>query len=109
MEINFKDEKLRKLCEKRREAEKKLGHDCAKKLGTRLADLDAAAHVKELIAGHPHPLERDRDGEFAVNLSGGKRLVFAPDHEPVPLSDQGNIDWAQVTAITIVFIGDYHD
>ncbi len=109
MEIHFKDEKLRKLCENRREAEKKLGHDSSKKLRTRLADLEAAMNVKELVAGHPHPLERDREGQFAVNLAGGKRLVFLPNHEPVPVDEQGNIDWSQVSAITIVFIGDYHD
>jgi proteic killer suppression protein len=109
MRINYLDEKLRKLCETRREAEKKLGAECAKKLRTRLSDLDAATHVRELIAGHPHPLERDQPGQFAVNLAGGKRLVFEPDHESIPKDDQGNIDWSQVTSITIVFIGDYHD
>jgi proteic killer suppression protein len=109
MRINYQDEKLRKLCEIRREAEKKLGSDCAKKLRTRLSDLDAAIHVRELIAGHPHPLERDRLGQFAVNLTGGKRLVFVPDHEPIPKDNQGNIDWSQIINITIVFIGDYHD
>jgi len=109
MEIDFKDEKLRRLCEHRREAEKKLGNDCAKKLRSRLSDLEAATHVRELLAGRPHPLERDRHGQFAVNLAGGKRLVFTPNHKPMPIDDQGSIGWSQVSSIIIVFIGDYHD
>jgi len=109
MQINFIDQKLRKLCENKREAEKKLGSDSARKLRSRLSDLEAADHVRELIAGRPHPLEHDRLGQFALDLAGGKRLVFKPNHEPIPVDDHGNIDWAEVTSIIIVFIGDYHD
>jgi toxin HigB-1 len=109
MQINFIDQKLGKLCESKREAEKKLGADSARKLHRRLSDLEAAAHVRELIAGRPHPLERDRLGQFAIDLAGGKRLVFKPNHEPIPVDNYGNTNWSEVTAITIVFIGDYHD
>ena len=42
-------------------------------------------------------------------MAAGKRLVFQPDHEPTPIKRDGGIDWSQVTAVTIVFIGDYHD
>lgn len=109
MNIDYLDNKLRKLCENRSEAEKKLGADCAKKLRSRWSDLDAATHVRELIAGRPHPLERDRLGQFALDLAGGKRLVFKPNHTPIPKNANDSIDWSQVTSITIVFIGDYHD
>jgi toxin HigB-1 len=109
MQIDFLDSKLRKLCENSREAEKKLGSDSARKLRGRLADLDAADHVKELVAGRPHPLQGDRMGQFSLDLAGAKRLVFKPDHQPVPQDADGNIDWSQVTAIKIIFIGDYHD
>jgi proteic killer suppression protein len=109
MQIDYLDSKLREICENQRVAEKKLGSDSAKKLRSRYSDLEAASHVKELIAGRPHPLLRDRLGQFALDLAGAKRLVFKPDHDPVPQDAHGNIDWAQVTAITIVYIGDYHD
>lgn len=59
--------------------------------------------------GRPHPLTGDRAGEFAVDLEGGTRLVFKPDNEPIPLNEDGSIDWSKVTAVCIVFIGDYHD
>lgn len=109
MEIDFKDNKLRELCERRVTAERKLGAPCARKLRSRLADLQAAACVTDLVAGRPHPLQRDRAGQYSVDLEGGRRLVFEPDHQPVPCRDDGGTDWSRVTQIRIVYIGDYHD
>jgi proteic killer suppression protein len=109
LELRYKNKKIRSLCEKQAEAVKKLGADCAKKLRTRLADLEAANRVTELIAGNPHPLIGDRSGQFAVSLQGGWRLVFAPSNDPHPTKPDGGIDWEQVTIVTIEYIGDYHD
>ncbi|OAI09218.1 killer suppression protein HigA [Methylomonas methanica] len=109
MEIHFKDKKIRELCEKRAAAEKKLGAACARKLRTRLDDLDAASKVTELVAGNPHPLKGDRKGQFSLDLTGGWRLVFSPDHDPCPRHDDQSVDWSRVTIICIEFIGDYHD
>lgn len=109
MEIDFKDKKLRELCEQQRVAERKLGAACARKLRSRLADLQAANCVTDLVAGRPHPLGEDRAGQFAVDLEGGRRLVFEPDHNPVPLRDDGGIDWSRVIRVRIVYLGDYHD
>ena len=109
MEIDIPDDDLRALCQEQRLAIRKLGAACARKLRSRLADLQAAAHVRELVAGRPHPLTGDRKGQMALDLHGGVRLVFAPNHDPVPRFADGGIDWAQVRRITIVFIGDYHD
>ena len=110
MQINFNDHKLRKLCENNREAVRKLGADSAKKLQSRLSDIEAAVNVLDLPPlGKPHPLIGDRQGQFSIGLAGGKRLVFEPDHSPIPRKEDGGIDWAQVTALTITFIGDYHD
>ena len=95
VEIAFRDEKLRKLCEDSRAAQKKLGDACARKLRSRLADLHAARVVTDLVAGHPHPLKHDRAGQFALDLAGGNRLVFAPANEPIPQTQDGAIDaWA---------------
>jgi proteic killer suppression protein len=109
MEITFADSKLQNLCEQEKLAQRKLGANCAKKLKARLADLAAVSCVAELVMGRPHPLRGDRAGEFAVDLEGGKRLVFKADNDPIPFTEDGSIDWSQVTAICIVFIGDYHD
>ena len=109
LEINIPDDDIRALCEQQRFAVRKLGSPCARKLRNRLADLLAATHVRELVAGRPHPLTGDRQGQFAVDLHGGVRLVFEADHNPVPSLADGGTDWEQVTQITIIYIGDYHD
>ena len=107
MEIDYGNKRIRAICLESRKANKELGREVAKKLQRRLADLDAADHVRELVAGRPHPLTRDRQGQFALDIGSGNRLVFEPD-KPVPYLKDGGIDWGRVSNITIVFIGDYH-
>lgn len=109
MEITFDNGKLQKLCEQQAVAQKQLGQACARKLRSRLADLDAADFVRDLVAGRPHPLKGDRAGQFALYLQGAKRLVFKPANDPIPYKEDGSIDWSNVTHVCIVFIGDYHD
>ncbi|MDR1423072.1 MAG: hypothetical protein LBI92_00435 [Azoarcus sp.] len=109
MDISYRDKKVRGLCEKQAVAERKLGTACARKLHARWSDLESARVVTDLAAGNPHPLKGDRDGQFAVELVGGMRLVFVPAHDPFPRRDDGGIDWAEVSSVRIVFIGDYHD
>lgn len=110
MRIDYKDSKLRDLCENNRKATRKLGADSARKLQPRLSDIEAAANVAELPpTGNPHPLVSDRKGQFSIHLAGGHRLVFEPNHGPIPRKEDGGIKWAQVTAVTIIYVGDYHD
>lgn len=109
MDISYANRDLEVLCTDARQAKKQLGAKGFEKLKRRLADCLAAANVRALVAGRPHPLTGDRAGEFAIDLDGGRRLVFAPNVEPVPEDSNGAIAWAQVTAIRIVFIGNYHD
>ena len=109
MKISFKDKKIREICEKQAVAEKKLGTACARKLRARLSDLEAAERVTDLVAGNPHPLRGGRRGQFALDLAGGWRLVFSPDHDPCPTRPDGGIDWDQVTIVCVEYIGDYHD
>ena len=66
-----------------------------------LADMDG-------VPGNCHQLPCDRSGDFAVHLWGSYRLIFEPDHDPVPGLDDGGIDKAKVTHITIKEVVDYH-
>ncbi len=109
MDILIPDSDLQKLCSTEREQNKRLGKAGAKKLRARLADLQAASRVTDLVAGKPHPLKGDRAGQFAVSLDGGRRLVFESANDPIPVGDDGSVVWDKVTAVRIVFIGDYHD
>lgn len=88
---------------------KELGTAGAKKLRARLADIDAADNVRELVAGRPHPLTGNRSGQFALDLHKGCRLVFEPLELPPPELDAGGIDWSRVRRVRIIEIGDYHD
>ena len=109
MDIFFVNDDLEALCSTERLQKKQLGNPGARKLRTRLADLAAAARVSDLVAGRPHPLKGDRVGQFAVDLDGGRRLVFEPAQDPPPFHDDGAIAWDRVTSVRIAYIGDYHD
>lgn len=109
MEIDFRDDDLKSTCEQERLAVRLLGSPCARKLRTRLADISATTDVHELITGRPHPLKGNRLGEFSLDLHGGVRLVFVPANDPIPVHEDGGTNWAQVTNIRIIEIGDYHD
>jgi proteic killer suppression protein len=109
MRISFLDADIEALCKQSKLATRKLGVESAKKLQRRLSELFAATMVTELVAGRPHPLERDRSGQFALDLHGGCRLIFKPTKQPPPIKVDGSIDWAQVDDITILEAGDYHD
>jgi proteic killer suppression protein len=109
MDILFAGDDLRRVCEQEKAAKRELGGPGAKKLQRRLADLRAASNVGELVAGRPHPLEGDREGQFALDLDGARRLAFEAADEPLPVNEAGRVDWPKVKRVRIVFIGDYHD
>lgn len=109
MKLNFKNKTVRALCTQRTVAVKELGDIGARKLQMRLFELESATRVTDLVQGRPHELTGDRAGCFALDLAGGRRLVFAPDHDPLPTRPDGGTDWTQVTIVCIQYIGDYHD
>lgn len=55
-----------------------------------------------------HALHGDREGALAAYLVHPFRLVFAPDHEPLPKTPDGGLDWTRVTAVKILRVEDYH-
>lgn len=109
MEIEFHSRRVQKLCEDTKTAVRELGPAGAKKLHSRLADLQAAHDVSELSAGKPHPLKGERRGQLAIELPGGKRLILVPANNPAPHRDDGSIDWSGVTKVCIIEVCDYHD
>ena len=109
LKIDFHNQDLKALCEQQATATRKLGANSARKLWARLADLAACHRVGELVVGKPHPLKGDRQGQCSLRLAGGCRLVFEPSQNPCPRHSDDSIDWAAVTGVRIVYIGDYHD
>ncbi|NQT40144.1 MAG: killer suppression protein [Planctomycetes bacterium] len=110
MEISFATSKLAKLCNSEKKLRGDYGPRMAGVIQQRLMDLDAAETLESMkgVPGRCHPLTGDLDGLFAVDLVHPDRLVFAPDHDPIPQSSDGGVDRSKVTKIEIVGIGDYH-
>jgi proteic killer suppression protein len=110
MEILFTSTKMQKLCSSEKVMLKTLGQVQAKKLQQRLAELKAAETLADIPKGPPprcHELSGDRQGQLSVDLVHPQRLMFRPE-QPVPLKDDGGLDWSRVTKIEILEITDPH-
>ena len=111
MEVGFRKRSLAKTLNSERELLKGYGRDMANALRTRLGVLQAAPNLAAVPTGKPvrrHLLKGNRAGQFAVDLVHPYRLVFKPNHAPIPLREDGGIDTKHVTAITIIGVVDYH-
>ncbi len=110
MEISFATSKLAKLCNSEKKLRGDYGPRMAMVILQRLMDLTAAETLESMrsIPGRCHSLTQNLDGLFAVDLVHPDRLVFVPDHDPVPQLKNGGVDWAKVTKIEVAGIGDYH-
>ncbi len=110
MEISFATSKLAKLCNSDKKLRGKYGPRMAGVIQQRLVDLATAETLDEMkrVPGRCHLLTADLRGLFAVDLVHPDRLVFAPDHDPIPALKAGGVDWAKVTKIEIAGIGNYH-
>lgn len=110
MKILFSQRKLKKQCETERQLRKAFG-DRSDKLKLRLGVLKNAPSLDDVPKGSPdwcHELSNDRAGQFAVTIKDNWRIIFVPDHEPIPLKADGGIELCAITAIRIIEIGDYH-
>ena len=111
MKIRFRTHKLEELCSFEKEMIRELGKNNAKKLQLRLVQLQACvslSDMKRYPAARCHQLRGSRAGQFAVDLQDTWRLVFMPDHDPVPRKADRGFDLANITAIIIREVKDYH-
>lgn len=103
LEIAFETKDLRKICENEAEAARQLGSAAAEVLKHRLADLDAATSPTDLIAGNPR-LGPDPQA-MTIDLCGGYKIVFSPNHPNNPTRRSGEVAWNKVSRIRILRIG----
>lgn len=111
MEIYFRTKKLQKACNSVKAMNAEWGDKMAKKLQQRLSELKAAEtlhDVSRLPPARCHELSGDLAGHLSVDLVHPYRLLFIPDHDPVPTKDDGGLDWSAVTAVCITAIEDTH-
>lgn len=110
MQINYKNNNLQKSLTIPKEIVKNYGQR-AKKVKQRMEEFNAANNlevIKKIPAANLHPLLGNKKGEFAVDISGNWRIVFVPDHETLPLKEDGALSLADVTSIKIIKVEDYH-
>lgn len=113
MEISFKTKKLEKILN----SEKKITIEYGSKRGRAimrrmkvLKNANTLADVPHLPPERCHQLKENRDEEYAVVITNQWRIVFVPNHDPIPRKEGDNgIDLTKVTKIQITWIGDYHE
>jgi proteic killer suppression protein len=86
------------------------GVDAARALRLRIAQLADAPDLATMrgLPGDCHSLTGNRDGQLALTLTKGSRLIIEPADDPVPLLADGGLDWHAVTSVRIVEVTDYH-
>lgn len=110
MELDFSSKKLRRQMQSAVELKRAFGQ-LAKPIQMRLGVLAKASTLADVPRCPPercHELKQNLAGRFAVVLKDNWRLIFRPDHQPVPTKEGGGIDSSNVTAIVIEGVVDYH-
>ena len=111
MEITFRTSKLARTFNSARLLQRAYGSRMAKVIMIRLTTLKAAETLEQVPTTPPdrrHQLKGNRDEQYAVDLDRRHRLIFEPDHDPIPRKEDGGIYLKQVNAITIIEVIDYH-
>lgn len=89
MKVRFKTRKLQKHYEQSREAEKAYGRDVARKYIQRISIIKQARDINELCALpglRCHALKGDRQGQWAIKLTGFYRLIFILEGEKLEIA-----------------------
>jgi proteic killer suppression protein len=111
MDIIFGTSKMERECNDSKLARKKHGKERADRLRRRLDELRAANSLEEirtLPQARAHELVADRAGQISLDLDHPYRLIIEPAHDPLPVKDDGGLDWQKVTAVRILEIADTH-
>ncbi len=111
MNIYFKSKSVQKACAGKDALIKKWGKKHGMKVAQRLKELSAAtnlSHISVLPPPRMHELSGERKGEYVVDVGHAYRLIFKPNHNPVPKKDDGGIALEKVTSILILSIENYH-
>jgi plasmid maintenance system killer protein len=111
MVIVFEDRKFEKQCNSHSKLVQAHGALRAKKIRLRLDDLMAALTLEDIrnAPGRCHELHGNLADHLSLDLDHPYRLLFVPNHEPIPRKEDGGLDWTQVIAVKIVGIRDTHE
>jgi len=104
LQLAFETKSLRDICENEAQAKVKLGETVAETLKHRLADLQAATSVKDLVAGRPRTMSGSAEKTMLVDLRDGYNLVFTANHPNNPVKQDKTVDWERVSRVKIMSI-----
>ena len=111
MEISFRTNKLAKIFASEKLLIRTYGKDQADVIKKRRDFLAASPTLSDVPIQPPyrrHELKGQRKEQFAVDLKHPMRLVFEPNHHPLPRKEDEGLDLTRITAITIIDVEDYH-
>lgn len=113
MDITFNSKKLEKQLNDGKAMVKAYGSQSARKLQKILTQLRAAPNLGIFAPPYSpphrcHELTGNRKGQLSVDVEHPYRLVFMPADEPIPLREEGGLDWGKVTIIKIKGVEDTH-
>ena len=111
MEIRFRTRRLERVFAAEREIRRVYGDEMARVIRRRITLLllaNSLTEVSPLPPARRHSLAGRRRGQYAIDLAHPYRLIFEPNHNPVPLLADGGVDTDRVTSITIIEVVDYH-
>ncbi len=113
MEIIFSSAKLKKQFNEGRVMVKGHGPRRAKLLQIIMESLRAAPNLGVLAPPYSpphrcHELTGNLKGVLSVDLDHPYRLLFCPKNDPVPMREEGGLNWSHVTYIEIKGVEDTH-
>lgn len=109
MQVAFKTPRLQALLSDDKRLTRRYGADTARQVRKRMLQLTDNDNLHLLMKGPGgcHLLTGDRAGSLAMDLPGGRRLVFQPA-TPVPRLGDGGVDLKRVTSVVVTELVDYH-
>jgi len=74
---------------------------------TQLADAKTLNDVR-FLPGNYHELTKDRKGQWGCDLDQPYRLIFTPQEKPIPVNENGQYVWLEISGVEIIEIVNYH-
>ena len=105
IDIAFQSKSLRDACESEDMLKVKFGEAVGSAILRRLADLRAAATIRDLVVGSPREIPSERVPTLCIDLAPGAVLVLRANHLKPPRTASGAISWAEVTRLKVMSIG----
>jgi len=106
LELTYKNEELKRLCEDasyNNKLVREYGIEVAKKLPQRIMQLKAFASVGDIPVCPPfrrHKLEGNRKETFAVNVNGQYRIIFRNKDNKIVIEDLKKIGSIEILEVS---------